>query len=144
MAAAAAIFDVDGTLVDSGRPGRARRAECLRALWPQGRIREIGKGGDRLMPVFLSQDELALRGKAVDDYRAEHWKRDFLNRVRPFAAVRELRQQRGLRVALASSANEDELAADRRPRPAQTSAVDAARKPHPDIRRDAAGGRGRP
>ena len=147
MPVEAAIFDVDGTLVDSvhlharawqeafARFGRRVAFEEVRA--------QIGKGGDQLMPVFLSQDELALRGKAIEEYRSQLWTDRYLKQVRAFPQVRDLiqrLQRRGVRVALASSAKGDELAVYKQIADiddlieAETSADDAARsKPHPDI-----------
>lgn len=147
MAAPAAIFDVDGTLVDSvdlharawqeafARFGRQVAFEEVRA--------QIGKGGDQLMPVFLSQGEMALRGKAIEEYRSQLWKDEYLKRVRAFPEVRELfkkLRRRGARVALASSAKGEELEIYKQIAgiddlvETETSADDAARsKPHPDI-----------
>src|SRR5512140_723045 len=109
MAVEAAIFDVDGTLVDSvdlhARCWQEAFAHFGHKLPFEDVRSQIGKGGDQLMPVFLSQDELALRGETIDQYRGDLWKRDYMKQVRPFPGVRALFQKllrRGLRVALAS------------------------------------------
>lgn len=147
MAAEAAIFDVDGTLVDSvdlhARAWQEAFAHFGRKLAFEEVRAQIGKGGDQLMPVFLSQDELALRGKAIEEYRSQLWTAEYMKKVRPFPEVRDLFQRllrRGLRVALASSAKGDELAIYKQIAEiddlveTETSADDAARsKPHPDI-----------
>ena len=147
MAAEAAIFDVDGTLVDSvdlhARAWQEAFAHFGRKLAFKEVRAQIGKGGDQLMPVFLSQDELALRGKAIEEYRSQLWTAEYMKKVRPFPEVRDLFQRllrRGLRVALASSAKGDELAIYKQIAEiddlveTETSADDAARsKPHPDI-----------
>lgn len=147
MATEAVIFDVDGTLVDSvdlhARAWQEAFAHFGHRI-PIGEVRaQIGKGGDQLMPVFLSQNELSLKGKTIEAYRADLWKREYLRRVRGFPGVRELFQtllRRGVRIALASSAKGDELDIYKGIVriddliEAETSADDAGRsKPHPDI-----------
>ena len=147
MPEAAAIFDVDGTLVDSvdlhARAWQEAFAYFGRRV-PLEEVRsQIGKGGDQLLPVFFSQDDLARRGEAIDRYRSDLYKREYLKRVRGFPGTRELFQallRRGLRIALASSAKGDELETYKQLAriddliDAETSADDAERsKPHPDI-----------
>lgn len=143
----AAIFDVDGTLVDSvdlhARAWQEAFAHFGHKLRFEDVRSQIGKGGDQLMPVFLSEDELSLRGKTIDDYRSQLWKSQYLKKVRAFPGVRELFQailRRGVRIALASSAKGDELDMYKQIAriddliEAETSKDDAERsKPHPDI-----------
>ncbi len=147
MAFAAAIFDVDGTLVDSvdlhARAWQEAFAHFGRRVGLDEVRSQIGKGGDQLMPVFLSQDDLARRGKAIEEYRSQLWKAEYLKRVRAFPEVRDLFQRllrRGVKVALASSAKKDELEIYQQIAgiddlvKTETSADDAARsKPYPDI-----------
>ncbi len=147
MAAEAAIFDVDGTLVDSVDLHARAWQEAFAHFGHKFAFEEvraqIGKGGDQLMPVFLSQDELALRGKVIEEYRSQLWTAQYLKKVRPFPEVRDLFQRllrRGVRVALASSAKGEELAIYKQIAgiddlvETETSADDAARsKPYPDI-----------
>lgn len=151
MPAQAAIFDVDGTLVDSVDLHARAWQEAFAHFGHRvgfGEIRaQIGKGADQLMPVFLSKEELERRGKEIEAFRSDLWKREYLSRVRAFPRVRELFQEilrRKLRIALASSAKGDEL--DRYKQIAgiddligtETSMDDAERsKPHPDIFRAA-------
>jgi len=143
----AAIFDVDGTLVDSNELHalawqrafhRVGREIALDAIRPQ-----IGKGADQLIPVFLHGAELRERGEEVERQKTEIFLNDYLFRVRPFPKVAELfarLRAQGTRIALATSAKEKELAAYRRICPGlsqvdqQTTADQAARsKPAPDI-----------
>src|SRR6185437_2283130 len=67
--ASAVIFDIDGTLVDSVDLHAQAWQEAFRHFGHEidyGAIRsQIGKGGDQLMPVFLSQDELREKGEAL-------------------------------------------------------------------------------
>jgi HAD superfamily hydrolase (TIGR01509 family) len=147
MPAAAALFDVDGTLVDSvdlhARAWQEAFAHFGKRIALEEIRAQIGKGGDQLLPVFFSQDELARRGQAIEAYRSDLYKRKYLKRVRPFPRVRELFEalrRRGVRIGLASSAKGDELEMYERMLhiedlvEAETSADDAARsKPYPDI-----------
>lgn len=143
----AALFDIDGTLVDSvdlhAKAWQETLAHFGRRV-PFEEVRaQIGKGGDQLLPVFFSEEELALRGKAMEEHRSSLWTGRYMKRVRPFPKVRELFQalsKRGVRLALASSAKGDELefyeellgVSDLIH--AGTSKDDAKKsKPHPDI-----------
>jgi len=104
------IFDIDGTLVDSNelhvdswdrafrRFGKQFSREKLRA--------QIGKGSDQYLPEFLTPDEIKRFGKALDDFRSELFKNEYLPKVRPFPKVRELFQRirnDDKRIVLASS-----------------------------------------
>jgi HAD superfamily hydrolase (TIGR01509 family) len=143
----AAIFDVDGTLVDSvdihakawqlafQHFGHRFSFEKIRS--------QIGKGGDQLMPVFLSRDELHEKGDEIEKYRGDLFKKDFMHQVKAFPGVRSLFQRLlddGWRIALASSAKEDELKKYKELcgitdlLDTETSSDDADRsKPYPDI-----------
>lgn len=141
------IFDVDGTLVDTVD----MHAEAWqRALKEYGKDVEfsavraqIGKGGDQLMPVFLSREELDQFGEELEKRRGEIFKQDYLPKTTAFPQVRELfeRIQRdGKRVVLASSAKQDELEHFKKVTniadllEGETSADDAEKsKPEPDI-----------
>jgi phosphoglycolate phosphatase-like HAD superfamily hydrolase len=73
---------------------------------------QIGKGGDKLIPAFLSADEQRDHGKEMEEWRSERFKTKYLPLVRPFSTVPDLlRRARdaGVRVAIASSAKKDEL-----------------------------------
>jgi HAD superfamily hydrolase (TIGR01549 family) len=143
----AVIFDIDGTLVDSVDLHAQAWKEAFKHFGkdiPFEQVRhQIGKGGDQLMPVFFSKEELDEFGEEMEEYRGELYKRDFLPRVRPFPKVRVLFERieaDGKRIALASSAKEDELATYKKIAhiedlvEEETSADDAEKsKPHPDI-----------
>jgi HAD superfamily hydrolase (TIGR01509 family) len=143
----AVIFDIDGTLVDSVDLHARAWQEAFRKFGREvefERVRQqIGKGGDQLMPVFFSPEELDKFGTEMEKYRGELFKRAFLPHVRPFPRVRDLfeRIERdGKRIALASSAKEDELKVYKDLAhitdlvEEETSKDDVARsKPHPDI-----------
>ncbi|MBV9765882.1 MAG: HAD family hydrolase [Acidobacteriaceae bacterium] len=145
--AEAIIFDIDGTLLDSVDLHAEAWQEAFRHFGheiPFDKIRsQIGKGGDQLLPVFLSPEELKEKGKDLQEFRASLFKKRYLPKVKPFPGVRELFQRvkdNGQKIALASSARGDELKDFERIAniedlvEVETSSKDAKRsKPHPDI-----------
>jgi HAD superfamily hydrolase (TIGR01509 family) len=110
------LLDVDGTLVDSND---AHARAWVRALEEHGIAvpyetvrRLIGKGGDKLLREAAGIDADSRKGKAISKRRGEVFQKDFLPSLRPFPQVRELLEcmkQQGLRLAVASSAEDDEL-----------------------------------
>ncbi len=145
--AKAVIFDVDGTLIDSVDLHAKAWQDAFRDFGHDvdfDVIRsQIGKGGDQLMPVFLSETELAKRGKEIEKHRGEVLRKQYLHRITAFPKVRELferLQADGRQVALASSAKQDELAKYKEIAgiddliQVETSSDDAEKsKPYPDI-----------
>ena len=143
----AVIFDVDGTLVDTVDMHADAWQRALREFGkevPFEEVREqIGKGADKLMPVFVGEAELEEIGERLEKRRGEIYKSEHLERTRAFPKVRELMERiirDGLQVALASSAVEDELGHYKKVTgitdliDAATSADDAEdSKPEPDI-----------
>jgi len=143
----AIIFDIDGTLVDSVDLHARAWQETFRHFGREvefEKVRhQIGKGGDQLMPVFFSEEELERFGEEMEKYRGELFKGKYLSQVRPFPQVRELFERirrDGKRIALASSAKKDELKVYKELAritdlvEEETSADDAEKsKPHPDI-----------
>ncbi|WP_194152310.1 HAD family hydrolase [Muricoccus nepalensis] len=147
----AVVFDVDGTLVDSVDLHARAWQDAFSDFGHEigfGEIRgQIGKGGDQLMPVFLSPEEMEAKGEALSKHRARLMQERYLPEIRPFPGVpalfRRLRED-GVRIALASSAKADELQEYKRIAgiedlvDVETSSDDAERsKPFPDIFRAA-------
>ncbi|MCK1337427.1 HAD family hydrolase [Bradyrhizobium sp. 38] len=112
----AVIFDVDGTLLDS--------VDLHALAWHEAMVKfghdvgfeqargQIGKGGDKLIPHFLSEDAQRDHGKEMEEWRSNRFRSEYLPLVRPFSAVPDLlRRVRGvgIRIAVASSAKKDEL-----------------------------------
>jgi len=143
----AVIFDIDGTLLNSVDLHAKAWVEAFRHFGvetEEAEVRsQIGKGGDQLMPVFLPKERIEKDGKEIESYRSDLFKREYLDKVKPFPAVRPLFERirrEGLTVALASSGKKDEVKhyqellgiADLID--VATSSDDADRsKPHPDI-----------
>ena len=112
----AAIFDLDGTLLDSVDLHALAWADSLVEFGHDVSFEEvrsqIGKGGDKLIPVFLSADEQRDHGREMEEWRGNRFKTEYLPLVRPFSAVPELLHRvrdAGLRIAVASSAKKDEV-----------------------------------
>lgn len=149
----AVIFDVDGTLVDSvGLHARAWQ-EAFQKFGKDVSFeairRQIGKGSDQLLPVFLSEEEISEFGKELDSYREDLYEREYQPTVKGFAEVRELLERvkaDGKQVVLATSGEPGVLRANKRVAKiegladAETSSGDVRKsKPHPDIFKAAMG-----
>lgn len=142
-----AIFDVDGTLVDSVTAHAAAWQDVLREFGftvPFNAIREqIGKGSDELLKVFLSKQDLERLEEQITERRVEIFKDNYQRLVRPFPGCRKLfrhMKDDGWNIVLGTSGKEEELKAyfpllDIEDLiEAYTSADDADKsKPHPDI-----------
>jgi phosphoglycolate phosphatase-like HAD superfamily hydrolase len=77
----AAIFDLDGTLLDSVDLHAIAWQEALLKFghdvsFEQARS-QIGKGGDKLIPVFLSADEQRDHGKELEEWRGHRFKTEY-------------------------------------------------------------------
>jgi HAD superfamily hydrolase (TIGR01509 family) len=108
---------MDGTLVDSN----ALHAEAWQRTFQHFGIdvtfdqalRQIGKGGDQLLPVFVPPADLHRLAEPIKEYRKNLFEEEYFHKVKPFPCCRELlvkMKQAGLRVAVASSASKDDLA----------------------------------
>jgi HAD superfamily hydrolase (TIGR01509 family) len=150
MALDAIVFDVDGTLIDSN-PAHVeawRRVLAARGYKiPADRIEaEIGKGGDKFVPDLLGREADGRDGDALRAAQPEAFEEIGRgNGLRPLPGALELIEAvrgRGLKVIVATSANEKQLAGLR-----EASGVDLAKladvlataddaaqsKPSPDI-----------
>ena len=143
----AVIFDVDGTLIDSNEAHVQTWVDVFRqfgferdaaAFRPQ-----MGKGGDNLMPEFLSSKEIERFGKDMEKARKELFTSRHLPHLHAFPKVRalfELIAADRRQIVLASSASAKEVRGYAKLAEVDdliqsaTSRDDAERsKPHPDI-----------
>jgi len=143
----AVLCDIDGTLVDSN----LLHAEAwVRAFAHFGYhfsrddvLHQIGKGGDQLMPVFLSKEEVERRGKAIEQRRKELFKARYQPGLKGFPGTRELVQRLlsdRRQIVLASSSSGEELEVNKRLARIDDLVHEATArddvqqsKPHPDI-----------
>lgn len=143
----AVIFDVDGTLVDSNDLHVETWDIAFRFFGkeiPRSALRrQIGKGGDQYLPVFLNREEMREFGEELDSYRSKLFQEEYLPRVKGFPKVRELFQRikaDGKQIILASSGKDKELETYKKELQIEdlvddmTTSDDAEKsKPHPDI-----------
>lgn len=141
------LTDIDGTLVDSN----ALHAEAWRRTFEHFGIqigldeawRQIGKGGDQVIQVFVPEGDRERLEKPLTEFRKEIFHRDYMSRMVPFSQARELLlrvRESGMKIALATSADEADLATygklvgmDELVDEASSSADAKASKPEPDI-----------
>jgi len=143
----AALFDVDGTLIDSNdfhaEAWQRTFAEFGQDVTLEKVRAQIGKGGDNLMPALLPPEFLDANREKMDSFRADLFAREYIDRIRPFAGVRELFERvhaAGIGIILASSGIEEEVAHHLdligcKDLVAETTSADDAEqsKPSPDI-----------
>jgi len=143
----ALLCDIDGTLVQSNWLHAQAWQVAFGALGIHHDIeavrKQIGKGGEELIPVFVPWWKRRHIEAPLNAFRAHIFREDYLPQVEPLPKVREflLRlKQANIRLALATSAHQREI--DDYKRIAhiedlieeQTSADDASKaKPHPHI-----------
>ncbi len=143
----ALLCDIDGTLVQSNwlhaEAWRVAFAEMGLELDLEAIRRQIGKGGDELIPVFVPWWKRPIVEEPLKTYRKYVFQNGLRQKVESIPGVRELLQRvrgAGIKVAVATSSEKDDLKVllsvagvddliDE-----QTTADDANRsKPHPDI-----------
>jgi HAD superfamily hydrolase (TIGR01509 family) len=143
----AVLCDIDGTLVDSNwlhaeawqRAFAAMGVELKR----EAVRRQIGKGGDELIPVFVPWWKREAVEEPLKRYREWIFRADFLPKVKALPKAREFAEElkrRGIRFALATSSKKADLQDYKRIMQIEdlldeaTSADDVDRaKPHPDV-----------
>ena len=143
----AILCDIDGTLVQSNWLHAEAWQVALGAMAThlprQHRRRQIGKGGDELIPVFVPWWKRDAVEEPLKAFRKEVFKQEFMHRVEPLPHARDFLahcKEKGIKLALSSSADKPELEIYKKIVgmedliDEQTSASDADRaKPHPDI-----------
>jgi len=143
----AVLSDIDGTLVQSNWLHAAAWKDAFAVagidLGVETIRRQIGKGGDELIPFFVPFWRSRILEDPLKAYRKLIFKQDYLNKIEAFPATRELFQRMktsGIKIALASSASKDELETYKAIArisdlvDVSTTADDVDRsKPHPDI-----------
>ena len=110
------IFDIDGTLVDSNDIHTRCWLEAFEHFGqslPYDVMRsQMGKGGDLLVPDLLQARQMRTFGEKLKKYRTDLFKKKYMSQVKPFPRIRESFEElrgRGIKLALASSSNADEV-----------------------------------
>jgi HAD superfamily hydrolase (TIGR01509 family) len=143
----AVLCDIDGTLVQSNWLHAEAWRDAFAAMGIPLEVeelrRQIGKGGDELIPVFVPWWKRKIVEDPLKAYRKFVFQQEYMARVEPLPGARDLLlrcKQAGIEVALASSADGDDLEVYKRLIGIEdivdesTSASDASKsKPHPDI-----------
>jgi HAD superfamily hydrolase (TIGR01509 family) len=143
----ALLCDIDGTLVQSNWLHAQAWQVALGAIGIHVELeavrRQIGKGGDELIPVFVPWWKQKHVEAPMKAFRAHIFCAEYLAQVQPIPRVREflLRlKDAGIRLSLASSASKEDLIFYKKIAQMEdlieeeSSADDADRsKPHPDI-----------
>jgi HAD superfamily hydrolase (TIGR01509 family) len=141
------ILDIDGTLIDSNDAHAKSWIEAMAEygyIVPFEKVRPlIGMGGDKVLPETLHLEKDSEIGSQISKRREAIFKERYLPRLRAFPGAKELLQEmrkRGLKLAIASSAQPDELKSLLRLVGAEdlveekTSSKDVSRsKPNPDV-----------
>ena len=112
----AVLCDIDGTLVESNWLHAAAWKDAFAVANIEVELeevrRQIGKGGDEMIPVFVPWWKRAAIEEPLKAYRKQLFLRKYLPEVKPFPKVRELMlrmQEAGIRISLASSADKEQL-----------------------------------
>ena len=112
----AAIFDIDGTLIDSVEGHAQAWAAAFKEYGFNVELaavrRQIGKGADQLLPALLPPDQIERAGQGLDNRQGEIFKTRYLQDVRPFPGVRDLFEHLrddGVTRALGSSGKPDDV-----------------------------------
>jgi HAD superfamily hydrolase (TIGR01509 family) len=143
----ALLCDIDGTLVQSNWLHAQAWQVALGAVGVHCELdevrRQIGKGGDELIPVFVPWWKRKYVEAPLKEFRSLVFQQEYLSQVKPIPRVREflLRlREAGIRLSLASSASKEDLLVYKKIAQMEdlieeeSSADDADRtKPHPDI-----------
>ncbi len=143
----ALLCDIDGTLVQSNWLHASAWKDAFAAMGidvEQEEVRrQIGKGGDELIPVFVSWWRRSAVEEPLKAYRKFLFRTDYLPQVKPLPHARDFLvriKQAGIRLALASSSDKQDLETYKKLVGMEdlvdksTSADDAKEaKPHPDI-----------
>jgi HAD superfamily hydrolase (TIGR01509 family) len=143
----AVIFDMDGTLVDSVDLHAKAWQDAFRDFGHEFDFKairdQIGKGGDQLLPVFLTREEIDAKGPDLEKHRGHILKERYLSQIKAFPKVPELFHRiraDNIKIVLASSAKAQELRTYEKIAgieglvDVETSSDDAEKsKPHPDI-----------
>ena len=112
----AILSDIDGTLVDSNWLHAAAWKDAFDVIDIRLDVetlrRQIGKGGDQLIPVFVPWWKRPMVEEPLKKFRSFVFHQDYFDKVRALPNVRDFfrrLKQEGIRTALATSAAKKDL-----------------------------------
>ncbi len=114
----AVLCDMDGTLLDSNHfHAEAWQRTFNEFGFPvtfEDMVKQIGKGGDKVIPHVVPKDRCDELEEPLKDFRKRLFHREYMDRIVPFSDARRLLErmkQEGLRLAIASSSDKEDLQA---------------------------------
>jgi phosphoglycolate phosphatase-like HAD superfamily hydrolase len=112
----ALLLDLDGTLIDSNDAHAEAWVEVLKEFDHDVRFEQvrplIGKGSDRVLPEVAGVDAESPEGKRIVERRTALFLDKYMPRLQPFpctAALAQRMQEAGLKLVVATSANQKEM-----------------------------------
>src|ERR1700712_3855856 len=112
----AVLCDMDGTLLDSNTAHAESWQRCFEKFGIHVTVgevqRQIGKGGDQMLPVFVDKARLKEIEQPLKECKKKLFQEEYMPPLVPFPQARELMEaiaDAGIRIAMASSAAKDEL-----------------------------------
>ncbi len=112
----AILCDMDGTLLDSNFAHAESWQRCLERFGihtTTGEVqRQIGKGGDQMLPVFVDKSRLEEIEDDLKECKKKLFEAEYLATLKPFPQAQALMDaiaDAGIRIAMASSAGKEEL-----------------------------------
>jgi HAD superfamily hydrolase (TIGR01509 family) len=116
MGLKAVLLDIDGTLLDSNSFHAESWVRTLQHFGYNATfdavVKQIGKGGEYLLPNFVPPDKLRSQEKEINAFRKSLFHREYIDRIVPFADARrllELMRKQHLRIAVATSSEQSDL-----------------------------------
>lgn len=114
----AVLCDMDGTLLDSNHfhaeAWQRTFAEFGFNVSFEDMVKQIGKGGDQVIPAVVPKDKCDELEEPIKKFRTKLFHREYMDRIVPFSDARRLLErmrQEGLRLAIASSSDKGDLEA---------------------------------
>lgn len=114
----AVLCDMDGTLLDSNHfhaeAWQRTFAEFGFPVTFEDMVKQIGKGGDQVIPSVVPKERCDELEQPMKDFRTRLFHREYMDRIVPFSDARRLLErmrQEGLRLAIASSSDKADLEA---------------------------------
>jgi HAD superfamily hydrolase (TIGR01509 family) len=116
MSLKAVLVDIDGTLLDSNSFHAESWVRTLQHFGYNATfeavVKQIGMGGEYLLPNFVPADKLRTQEKVINAFRKSLFHREYMDRIVPFLDARTLLERmrkRDLRIAIATSSEKDDL-----------------------------------